>query len=81
MFSSSSFSHLQPSISWLPLWPFPLLLSLLSKPHAQPDVTLPLLPVGSGAAAPPYASTASLAIAFQAHWHHFEKCQRGWGKI
>ena len=35
---------------------FPLLPSLLSGPHAQPNVTLPLLPVGLGAATPPHVS-------------------------
>jgi len=39
---------------------------LSSELHAQPNITLLLLPVESGAAAAPHISTASLAIAFQA---------------
>ena len=39
-----------------------ILTSLSSESHAQPDVTLLLLPVGLEAAAPPCASAASLAI-------------------
>jgi len=55
---------------------------LLSKPHTQPDATLLLLPVGSGAAAAaPYASIASFSAAFQESQHCFEKCQREQGKI
>jgi len=56
---------------------FPQLSSLPSKPHAQPDITLLLLPVGLGAAAPPHISTASLTVAFQVCWHRFEKYWRG----
>jgi len=53
---------------------------LPSELHAWPNVTSPLLPVESGAAAAPYASTASLAIAFQVCLCCFEKYQRGQGK-
>jgi len=41
----------------------PQLPSLPSKPHAQPDVTLPLLSVGLGAAAAPHVSAAFLSTA------------------
>ena len=66
MFSSSTSSLLQPSSSWLSLLLLPQLLSLPSKPYAQPDITSLLLLVGPGAAAPPCISTAFLAAAFQA---------------
>ena len=54
--SSSSSSSLQPSASQLPPWPFLPLFSLFSELYTQPNVTLPLLPVGSGTTAPPHGS-------------------------
>ena len=73
----SSSSSLQPSSSWLSLLLLPPLSFLLSKPHAQPNVTLPLLSVRAGATVLPHVSTAFLATAFQALQHCFVKCQRG----
>ena len=58
--SSSSFSPLlQLFSSQLSLWPLPLLSFLLSGLYTQPNITLPLLLVGAGAAAAPHVSAAS----------------------
>jgi len=67
-FSSSS-SPPQPFSSWLPPLLLSLLPSLLSKLCIQSNVTLPLLPVESGAATTPCVSVAFLAAAFQAFQH------------
>jgi len=62
---------LQPFVSQLSSWPFPLLPSLLSKLHAQPDITLLLLLVEAGAAAAACTSATFLAAVFQESQHHF----------
>jgi len=76
MSSSSSSSLLQSSISQLSslLWPPPLFLS--SELHAQLNVILPLLPIGSGAAAAPHAVTAFHGAALQAYQHCAVRCQK-----
>ena len=76
MFSSSSSFSLQSSVSWLPPRPSPLLLSLPSELHAQPNVTLLLPQVKAGAVVSLHISTASLATAFQGSQCCFEKYQR-----
>ena len=80
MFSSSFPPLLQLSFSQLPFWSLPLLPFLLSGPHAQPNVTLLLLPVRARAATFSCVSTAFLITAFQALQHYSVKCWRGWEK-
>ena len=77
MSSSFSPSPLQLSASQLPLGPSPPLPSLLSKLCTLPNITLPLLPVGLGAAAAPYAIVTSHGAVPQAFQYCFEKCRRG----
>jgi len=67
MFSSFSFSFLQLSFSQLSLLLWPPLSFLPSKPHAQLDVTSPLLPTRLGAATPSHSITVFYNTALQAY--------------
>ena len=80
--SSSFFSPPtpQPSASQPLSWPWPPLLSWLSKPHALYD-RLPLpLAVEGGTSAPLYAVIASPSAAPQVFQCHSGKGRSGWGK-